>query len=332
MFDAIETRARRSGCGWHRDDVAAVSRAGARKGHHGWQLPHPLVGAIPRAWNRKLGRTQRQPSNQRSDTVCDFRNLLHLWYLNVLDWVVPLIGRRRHLRIGSSAARIQVMANRESAFIEITPEVLLKAYACGIFPMAESADDPALYWIEPDMRGIIPLEGFHVPARLARTVRSTPWTVHVDRDFDAVIEGCAEAKQDRARTWINTRIRRIYRALFERGHCHTVEVYDGQMLIGGLYGVSLGRAFFGESMFHRARDASKIALVHLIARLRAGGYRLLDTQYVTEHLRTFGAIEVPKRRYHRLLEDALTGEADFTVLPRDPLGGDEAVAIIRGQR
>ena len=207
------------------------------------------------------------------------------------------------------------MANRENTFIEITPEVLLKAYACGIFPMAESADDPALYWIEPDMRGIIPLEGFHVPARLARTVRTTPWTVWVDRDFDAVIEGCAEPKQDRARTWINTRIRRIYRALYERGHCHTVEVYDGDELVGGLYGVSLGRAFFGESMFHRARDASKIALVHLVARLKAGGYRLLDTQYVTEHLTTFGAVEVPKRRYHRLLEEALIGEGDFAALP-----------------
>jgi leucyl/phenylalanyl-tRNA--protein transferase len=222
------------------------------------------------------------------------------------------------------------MANRENAFIEITPEVLLKAYACGIFPMAESADDPALYWIEPDMRGIIPLEGFHVPARLARTVRSTNWTVHVDRDFDAVIEGCAEPKQDRARTWINARIRRIYRALFEHGHCHTVEVYDGNELIGGLYGVSLGRAFFGESMFHRARDASKIALVHLVARLRAGGYRLLDTQYVTDHLRTFGAVEVPKRRYHRLLEEALTGEADFATMPLDrALSGETVLGAIR---
>ena len=222
------------------------------------------------------------------------------------------------------------MANRENAFIEITPEVLLKAYACGIFPMAESADDPALYWIEPDMRGIIPLEGFHVPARLARTVRSTNWTVHVDRDFDAVIEGCAEPKQDRARTWINARIRRIYRALFEHGHCHTVEVYDGNKLIGGLYGVSLGRAFFGESMFHRARDASKIALVHLVARLRAGGYRLLDTQYVTDHLRTFGAVEVPKRRYHRLLEEALTGEADFSTMPLDrALSGETVLSAIR---
>jgi leucyl/phenylalanyl-tRNA--protein transferase len=221
------------------------------------------------------------------------------------------------------------MANRENTFIEITPEVLLKAYACGIFPMAESADDPALYWIEPDMRGIIPLEGFHVPARLARTVRTTPWTVRVDHNFNAVIAGCAEPKQDRARTWINARIRRIYRALYERGHCHTVEVYDGKELVGGLYGVSLGRAFFGESMFHRARDASKIALVHLIARLKAGGYRLLDTQYVTEHLRSFGAVEVPKRRYHRLLEDALVGEGDFAALALDrPVRGAEALAIV----
>jgi len=222
------------------------------------------------------------------------------------------------------------MANRENTLIEITPEVLLKAYACGIFPMAESADDPALYWIEPDMRGIIPLEGFHLAARLARTVRSTPFTVWVDRDFDAVIDGCAEAKPDRDRTWINERIRKIYRGLFERGHCHTVEVYDGDALVGGLYGVSLGRAFFGESMFHRARDASKIALVHLIARLRAGGYRLLDTQYVTDHLKTFGAVEVGKRRYHRLLEDALVGEADFGALAHNrPVSGDEALAPLR---
>src|SRR5512143_2422329 len=193
------------------------------------------------------------------------------------------------------------MANRENTFIEITPDVLLKAYACGIFPMAESADDPALYWIEPDMRGIIPLEGFHLPARLARSVRSTHCTVHVDRDFDAVIEGCAEPKQDRARTWINMRIRRIYRSLFDRGHCHTVEVYDGSDLIGGLYGVSLGRAFFGESMFHRARDASKIALVHLVARLNAGGFQLLDTQFLTDHLKSLGAYEIPREYYQKLL-------------------------------
>ena len=221
------------------------------------------------------------------------------------------------------------MANRENAFVEITPEVLLKAYACGIFPMAESAEDPALYWIEPDMRGIIPLDGFHVPSRLARTVRTTPFTVWVNRDFDGVIDGCAEPKHDRARTWINERIRRIYRSLYEAGHCHTVEVYDGDILIGGLYVVSLGRAFFGESMFHRARDASKIALVHLIARLKAGRYRLLDTQFVTDHLQTFGAVEVPKRRYHRLLEEALVGEGNFVALPLErPVSGEEALAIV----
>jgi len=224
------------------------------------------------------------------------------------------------------------MASRENAFVEITPEVLLKAYACGIFPMAESADDPALYWIEPDMRGIIPLDGFHLPARLARTVRTTPFTVHVDRDFGAVIDGCAQPKPDRGRTWINARIRRIYHALFQAGACHTVEVYDGDVLVGGLYGVSLGRAFFGESMFHHATDASKIALVHLVARLKAGGYRLLDTQFVTAHLKTFGAVEVPKRRYHRMLEDALDGRGDFAALPTDrPVTGEEALAIVRGE-
>jgi leucyl/phenylalanyl-tRNA--protein transferase len=222
------------------------------------------------------------------------------------------------------------MANRENTVIEITPEVLLKAYACGIFPMAEDADDPALYWIEPDQRGIIPLTGFHVSSRLARTVRTTPLTVWIDRDFDAVIDGCAEPKDDRARTWINRRIRKIYRGLFDLRHCHTVEVYDGDNLVGGLYGVSLGRAFFGESMFHRVTDASKIALVHLIARLRAGGFTLCDTQYVTEHLKTFGAVDVPKKRYHRLLEDALTGLADFDALPTDrPIGGQEALAILQ---
>jgi leucyl/phenylalanyl-tRNA--protein transferase len=207
------------------------------------------------------------------------------------------------------------MASRESALIDITPEVLLKAYSCGIFPMAESADDPALYWIEPEKRGIIPLDRFHVPARLARTVRSDRFTVIADRDFDAVIDGCAQPSPGRTRTWINVRIRNLYRKLYDRGDCHTVEVYDGDELVGGLYGVSLGRAFFGESMFHRERDASKVALVHLVARLKAGHYRLLDTQFVTEHLRIFGAIEVPRPAYHRLLEAALVGEADFGALP-----------------
>src|SRR5271169_3333967 len=185
------------------------------------------------------------------------------------------------------------MASRESAFIDITPEVLLKAYSCGIFPMAESAEDPALYWIEPERRGIIPLDRFHVSSRLARTVRSDRFTVVVDRDFDAVLDGCSQSMPGRTRTWINGRIRSLYRKLYERGDCHTVETYDDGELVGGLYGVSLGRAFFGESMFHRARDASKVALVHLVARLMTGGFALLDAQYVTEHLRSFGAVEIP---------------------------------------
>jgi len=220
------------------------------------------------------------------------------------------------------------MANRTSAFVEITPEVLLKAYACGIFPMAEDADDPTLYWIEPEKRGIIPLEGFHIPARLARTVRTTPFTVWVNRDFDAVIAGCAEPKSGRARTWINQRIRGLYRNLHEAGHCHSVEVYSGENLVGGLYGVSLGGVFFGESMFHCARDASKIALVHLTARLRAGGYQLLDTQFVTEHLKTFGAREIPRRQYHKLLDAALAGEGRFDTLPLDqPIDGKHALEL-----
>jgi len=223
------------------------------------------------------------------------------------------------------------MANRESTFIEITPEVLLKAYACGIFPMAESAEDPALYWIEPEKRGIIPLDRFHVPARLARTVRSDRYTVTVNRDFDGVLEGCAEPMPGRPRTWINARIRMLYRKLYERRHCHSLEVYDGETLVGGLYGVSLGRAFFGESMFHRARDASKIALVHLVARLRAGGFVLLDTQFVTDHLEMFGAVELSRRQYHRLLEQALTGEGRFdTLAPQRPISGHEALLRATG--
>lgn len=218
------------------------------------------------------------------------------------------------------------MANREAGFIDITPEVLLKAYSCGIFPMAESADDPALYWIEPEQRGIISLDQFHVPDRLARTVRATRYRVRVDRDFDAVIDGCSQPQPGRARTWINARIRNLYRKLYQRGDCHSVEVYDGEELVGGLYGVSLGSAFFGESMFHRARDASKIALVHLVARLKAGHYRLLDTQFVTEHLRTFGAVEVSRPAYHKLLDAALVGEGNFGALPLDrPISGQEAL-------
>src|SRR5579862_9709470 len=221
------------------------------------------------------------------------------------------------------------MASRETALVEITPEVLLKAYACGIFPMAESAEDPALYWIEPEKRGVIPLDRFHVPRRLARTVRSDFFTVRIDHDFDGVLDGCAEPMPGRTRTWINTRIRKLYRKLYERGDCHTVEVYADGELVGGLYGVSLGRAFFGESMFHRARDASKVALVHLVARLKAGHYRLLDTQFVTPHLRTFGAVEVSRPAYHKLLDAALVGEGDFGALALDrPVSGRDVLAAL----
>ena len=186
------------------------------------------------------------------------------------------------------------MTTIDDVMIEITPQVLLKAYACGIFPMAESAEDNALYWIEPERRGILPLDRMHVPRRLARTIRNGSFEVKVDRNFEAVIEGCAAPRSGRRSTWINGRIRSLYRELFGLGHCHTVEVWQDGVLTGGLYGVHLGRAFFGESMFSRARDASKIALVYLVARLRYGGFTLLDTQFVTGHLSRFGAIEVSR--------------------------------------
>ncbi|HEV3242560.1 MAG TPA: leucyl/phenylalanyl-tRNA--protein transferase, partial [Methyloceanibacter sp.] len=186
------------------------------------------------------------------------------------------------------------MTSIDDSMIEITPQVLLKAYACGIFPMAESAEDNALYWIEPERRGILPLDRVHVPRRLARTIRQGGFEVRIDSDFEAVIEGCAAPRAGRRSTWINGRICRLYADLFALGHCHTVEVWEGDELIGGLYGVHLGRAFFGESMFSKAHDASKIALVYLVARLKFGGFELLDTQFVTSHLARFGAIEVER--------------------------------------
>ncbi|HVZ12852.1 MAG TPA: leucyl/phenylalanyl-tRNA--protein transferase [Bauldia sp.] len=203
------------------------------------------------------------------------------------------------------------MASRDDILLEITPQVLLKAYAVGIFPMAESADDPGLYWIEPEQRGIIPLDGFHLPKRLRRTVASGRFEIRINTDFAGVIDGCAGAVHGRPKTWINARIRRLYGELFEIGACHTVETWRDGELVGGLYGVQLGAAFFGESMFSRERDASKVALVHLVARLKAGGFRLLDTQFTTEHLRQFGAIDVPRQRYQTLLEEAINADADF---------------------
>ena len=207
------------------------------------------------------------------------------------------------------------MASHNDITIEITPQVLLKAYSCGIFPMAESADDPALYWIEPQARGILPLDAVHVPRRLAKSVRQNAFDVRVNSDFEAVIDGCAASKAGRRSTWINARIRSLYGALFAQGHCHTVETWRDGRIVGGLYGVALGGVFFGESMFSTERDASKIALVYLCARLAHGGFTLLDTQFVTDHLRQFGTIEVERQEFHRLLEPALTREADFHALP-----------------
>ncbi|HEX2727030.1 MAG TPA: leucyl/phenylalanyl-tRNA--protein transferase [Beijerinckiaceae bacterium] len=214
--------------------------------------------------------------------------------------------------------------------LEITPDILLKAYAAGIFPMAEDADDPSLFWVEPQERGVIPLDAFHLPKRLARTLRADTFEVRVDHDFDAVISGCAEPGHDRDKTWINARIRRLYGELYDLGYCHTVEVYEDERLVGGLYGVSLGAAFFGESMFHRARDASKVALAHLVARLRRGGFTLLDTQFVTDHLVQFGAVEVPRRVYKRMLRDAIETPADWSAWPRDrAVPGAEVVRALR---
>lgn len=203
---------------------------------------------------------------------------------------------------------------------KLTPELLLQAYARGYFPMADSADDPGYFWVYPTKRGILPLDRFHVPHKLARKVRSGVFTVKVDSDFAGVIAACAEPTPhpQRNSTWINATIRDAYTELHKLGFAHSVECYDDSgAMVGGLYGVKLGAAFFGESMFSRATDASKVALVHLVGRLIAGGFTLLDTQFVTEHLKQFGAIEVKRDQYLELLFDALPRHADFYGLPPD---------------
>lgn len=187
----------------------------------------------------------------------------------------------------------------------ITPEILLRAYSIGLFPMAESADDPEIFWVEPDLRGVLPLNDFHVSKSLAKTIRRQPFDIRFDYDFEAVIVACAEETSGRPSTWINQTIRSLYASLFRMGHAHTVEAWDGDQLVGGLYGVSLGAAFFGESMFSRRTDASKICLVHLVERLKENGFVLLDTQFTTEHLKTFGAIDVPKDEYEHMLATAM---------------------------
>ena len=200
---------------------------------------------------------------------------------------------------------------------ELTPDMLLRAYAIGVFPMAEDRDDPDLFWVDPRMRGVIPLDRFHVPKRLRRTVRSDRYQITVDTDFEATIEACAESTDSRPRTWINDRIIMLYSSLYHLGYAHSVECWRDRELVGGLYGVSMGAAFFGESMFCRESNASKVALVHLVARLKAGGFTLLDSQFITRHLRRFGATEIPRSEYRQHLADALKQTADFSRVPTE---------------
>jgi leucyl/phenylalanyl-tRNA--protein transferase len=198
------------------------------------------------------------------------------------------------------------MAGRRGRYYPaITPEILLRAYSIGLFPMAESAEDPEIFWVEPETRGVLPLDGFHASKSLSKTIRRKPFDIRFDTDFSGVMALCAEPAVDRPSTWINSTIRKLYFELHRMGHAHSVEAWQGEELVGGLYGVSLGSAFFGESMFSRRTDASKICLVHLVERLKAKGFQLLDTQFTTEHLKTFGAVDIPKDEYLTLLKAAV---------------------------
>ena len=211
--------------------------------------------------------------------------------------------------------------------LQLTSEILVRAYAAGVFPMAESADDPELFWVDPRRRGILPLDAFHVARRLRRVVRRRIFEIRCDSAFEDVIRACSEASEKRPNTWINDEIVRLYAALFARGAAHSVECWRDDRLAGGLYGVSLGAVFFGESMFSRENDASKVALVHLVARLRLGGFRLLDTQFLTPHLARFGGIEISRTRYHRLLAEALSYRAVFSSTLPDCTGGDPLAVL-----
>jgi leucyl/phenylalanyl-tRNA--protein transferase len=208
--------------------------------------------------------------------------------------------------------------------VQITPELLLRAYRAGLFPMAESRTASSLFWLDPEMRGILPLSEFHLPRRLARTALSASFTVTADTAFARTIALCAAPAPGREDSWINPEIERLFIALHEMGHGHSVEVWQGEDLVGGLYGMAIGGAFFGESMFSRARDASKVALVHLVARLRLGGFMLLDTQFITSHLSQFGAREIPRNAYRRKLAAALEAPAQWLVAP------DGVPDVIRG--
>lgn len=211
-----------------------------------------------------------------------------------------------------------------SPFGGFGPEELLQCYATGVFPMGEGRDDPRIFLVEPEQRGVIPLDQFRVPARLRRTVRSEPFEVRIDTAFSAMLDACAAPGPGREDSWINGPIRRLYMELNARGRAHSVECWHAERLVGGLYGVTLGGAFFGESMFSRERDASKVALVHLVARLKRGGWCLLDTQFLTQHLSQFGAAETPQAAYLTHLASALAVQPDTRSLFK-PMAGQEAV-------
>jgi leucyl/phenylalanyl-tRNA--protein transferase len=209
----------------------------------------------------------------------------------------------------------------------ITPELLLRAYRAGIFPMAETRDADKLFWLDPERRGILPLDAFHVPRRLLRTVLSGSYAVSADTDFPAVIAACAAPAPGRDETWINPQIESLFTALHRAGHAHSVECRRDGALVGGLYGVAIGGAFFGESMFSVARDASKVALVHLVARLRLGGFALLDTQFITRHLAQFGGVEISRDDYRARLAAALATSARW---PAGAEGLHDAIRAMRG--
>ena len=211
----------------------------------------------------------------------------------------------------------------------ITPEILLKAYALGVFPMAESRDDPTLYWVDPEERGVLPLDAFHVPHKVRKFVRRDVYTVKVNTAFRGVVLGCAEPTPDRPSTWINDTVIELYEQLYRMGRAHSVECWHDERLVGGLYGVSLGAAFFGESMFSRETMASQVALVHLVARLIAGGFKLLDTQFTTEHLKRFGVINIPREDYQKRLSEALREIGNFDVLPQT-ITGAAALRMVGG--
>lgn len=210
---------------------------------------------------------------------------------------------------------------------EVSIELLLRAYSCGIFPMADSRDPGELYWVEPKIRGILPLERFHLPRSLRRTIKKQPFRVTVDRAFSRVIRLCGAPEAGRADTWINEEIVRVYCELFAQGHAHSIECWRGDRLAGGLYGVEIGAAFFGESMFHLESEASKVALAYTVARLKAGGYTLFDVQFVSEHLKRFGVAGVAKETYLMALQDALKRKANFYRLPDEP-SAEEVLQLI----